>query len=163
MKRISVAVSALLFAAVLFVSCNKNSPKEVAKTWLLDFYHMDYDGAKKLSTDDTKNLLAQFEQLSSMISDSSKKEMQKITITIKDEKEHGDTATVIYTTSDVPDKDQKIGLIKQNSKWLVQFSKDDTMGADPNAGDLQPDGADTTAPPANPGDSNAPTPDTVTH
>ena len=63
MKKILLSFSALLLAAVILVSCNKNAPKDVANTWLTSFYHMDYDAAKKVSTDDTKNLLSQLQQL----------------------------------------------------------------------------------------------------
>ena len=144
MKKILLSLSALLLAAVILVSCNKNSPKDVANTWLTSFYHMDYDAAKKVSTDDTKNLLSQLQQLSSMISDSSKKEMKKITITIKDVKEEGDKATVSYMRSDnATGKEEIIKLVKQNNQWLVQFSKSDTMGDAGNGGD-QPGGADST-------------------
>src|ERR1700759_5366442 len=97
MKKFLLSFSGLLLAAVILVSCNKNSPKDVANTWLTSFYHMDYDAAKKVSTEETKNLLAQLAQLSSMVSDSSKKELKKITITIKDVKQPTDsTATVSY-------------------------------------------------------------------
>jgi hypothetical protein len=161
MKKILLSVSALLLAAAIVVSCNKNSPKEVANTWLTDFYHMDYDAAKKVSTDDTKNILAQLQQLSNMISDSSKKEQKKIVITIKDVKEEGDKATVSYTTSsDSPNsKDDILKLVKQNGQWLVQFSKNDSMGDAGGSGD-QSMGSDSTG--AAPADSLS-TPDTSKH
>jgi len=144
MKKILLSFSALLLAAVILVSCNKNAPKDVANTWLTSFYHMDYDAAKKVSTDDTKNLLSQLQQLSSMVSDSSKKELKKITVTIKDVKEEGDKATVSYTTSDnATGKDQMLKLVKQNNQWLVQFSKNDSMGDAGSAGD-QSMGSDST-------------------
>jgi len=145
MKKILLSLSALLLAAVVVISCNKNSPKEVANTWLTNFYHMDYDAAKKVSTEDTKNILAQLQQLSNMISDSSKKEQKKITITIKDVKEEGDKATVSYSTSsDSPNsKNNILKLVKQNGQWLVQFSKNDSMG-DMGGNADQPSGADST-------------------
>ena len=58
-------------------ACNKNTPNEVAKTWLTSFYHLDYEAAKKLSTDDTKNFISQLQQFSEVISDSDKKELKK--------------------------------------------------------------------------------------
>ena len=150
MKKIMLSLSGLLLASLLLLSC-KTGPKDVAKTWLTDFYHMDYDAAKKLSTEDTKNLLAQFEQLSTQVDDSSKKELAKITVNIKGAKIQDTIATVTYTTSDVPDKDQNITMVKHNDKWLVQFTKDDTMGGadDPNNGAIAPDqpmSADSSAP-----------------
>ena len=131
------------------VSCNKNSAKDVATTWLNGFYHMDYEAAKKVSTEDTKNLIATMQQLTGVIPDSNKAEIKKIKITVKDVKEKGDTAVATYTISDTPGKDQTLNLIKKDGKWLVQFSKNDQMGgggAENNAD--QPMGADSTATPA---------------
>src|ERR1700722_16857220 len=135
MKKILLSLSALLVAIVILVSCGKNSPKEVANTWLTSFYHMDYDAAKKVSTEDTKNLLSQLQQLSSMVSDSSKKELKKVTISIKDVKETSDTSAIVsYMRSDnATGKDEIIKLVKRSNQWLVQFSKEDTMGDAGNA------------------------------
>jgi hypothetical protein len=159
MKKILLSVLALMIAAVMLVSCNKNSPKDVATAWLNGFYHMDYDAAKKISTEDTKNLLSQLQQLSGMIPDSSKKEMKKIVVTVKDLKEEGDKATVTYTTSDKPAQEEKLPMVKQNGKWLVQFSKGDAMGGADGGADQQQGGADSTGAP--PADAN--TPDTGKH
>jgi hypothetical protein len=58
---------------------------------------------------------------------------------VKDVKITGDTVAVaIYTINDPTSKensgkDQELHLVKQNSKWLVQFSKNDTMGGDDGA------------------------------
>ena len=158
MRKFLLSLSGILLAAVMMVSCNKNSAKDVATTWLTSFYHMDYETAKKVSTEDTKNLLSQLQQLTGMISDSSKTEMKKLVVTVKDVKETGDTAAVAtYTLSDSPDKSQQIDLVKRSGKWLVQFSKNDQMGgsggADNNA-DQSANGADSTGGAGAPADSN---------
>ena len=164
MKKFLLSFSGLLLAAVMVVSCNKNSAKDVANTWLTSFYHMDYETAKKVSTDDTKNLLSQLQQLTGMISDSSKTEMKKLIVTVKDVKETGDTAAIaVYTLSDSPTKEQQIDLVKRSGKWLVQFSKNDQMGgggAD-NNGDQSAMGADSTGGAGIPADSTMA--DTVKH
>ena len=148
MKRFLLSYSALLLAAVLVVSCNKNSPKEVATTWLNSFYHMDYEAAKKVSTEDTKNIISQMQQLTAMVSDSMKKDMKRTTITVKDVQEKGDTAVATYTISESPTKEEKLDLVKKDGKWLVAFNKGSSMGdGDSNgagAGD-QPTGADSTS------------------
>ncbi|MCW3122098.1 MAG: hypothetical protein JWQ38_1590 [Flavipsychrobacter sp.] len=160
MKKILVACSTLLFVAVMALSCNKNSAKDVATTWLTSFYHLDYETAKTISTEDTKTLIASLQQFTSMVPDSNKKEMKKIVITVKDVKEEGDKAIAKYTTSDSPEKEQSLNLVKQNGKWLVQFSKNDQMsGAGDPAADQQPAGADS-AGTTNAG--NAPVTDTTT-
>jgi hypothetical protein len=145
MKKVFLSFSVLLLAAVMMVSCNKNSSKDVASTWLTSFYHMDYDAAKKVSTEDTKNLLSQLQQLTGMISDSSKKEMKNITVTVKDVKETGDSAVATYNTSDAPGKEQHLPMVKKDGKWLVQFTKNDQMsGADNAADQTPPVGGDST-------------------
>lgn len=104
---------------------------------------MDYETAKKVSTDDTKQLISQLQQLTGMISDSSKAEMKKITVTVKDVKENGDKAEAKYSLSDSPGKDQTINLVKKDGKWLVQFSKNDQMSGGADGAD-QAGGADST-------------------
>lgn len=137
MKKILLSFSTLLLASMLLVSCSKNSPKDVANTWLTSFYHMDYEAAKKVSTDDTKALLTQLSALSSMMPDSTKKELKNISVTIKDVKEDGDKATVTYSLSggkDAPKDTPPLKLVKQGGKWLVQFTKQDQMGGDGGSG-----------------------------
>ena len=147
MKKVLVSFSTLLLVALMSVSCNKNSPKDVASAWLNSFYHLDYETAKKSSTEDTKSLLATLQQFTNMVPDSNKKEMKKITVNVKDVKEDGDKAVATYTTSDNPGKDQSLNLVKQSGKWLVQFSKNDQMGgAADSTGTEQPMGADSTSP-----------------
>ncbi|MBA3828144.1 MAG: DUF4878 domain-containing protein [Taibaiella sp.] len=128
----------LIAVAITFTACNQNSPKVVAKKWLNSFYHMDYDAAKPLSTDETKKMISFLQQISIKTSDSDKKQMQSIKIDIKDVKEDGDKATVMYLTSNT-DKQQPLHLIKQSGKWLVQWTKQDQM-----EGDMPTDSSDTT-------------------
>ena len=98
-------------AAMVLVSCSKTSPKDVAKTWLTSFYHMEYEAAKKVSTDDTKNFISQLQALSGMMPDSAKKEMQKITVNVKDEHVEGDSvATVTYNVVSGKAADAPIAL-----------------------------------------------------
>jgi len=162
MKKILLTVTVLIAATVLFVACNKGaSPKDVANTWLTAFYHMDYEAAKKVSTDETKTLLTQLAQFSGMVPDSTKQQYKKITVTVKDVKESGDKAEVTYvindpTSKDAADKDQTLHLVKQKDKWLVQFSKNDSMGGDDK--DAGPGGADS-AQGQNPGADQAPASD----
>jgi ElaB/YqjD/DUF883 family membrane-anchored ribosome-binding protein len=125
----------LAFLSLMLVSCSKNTPKEVAKTWLTGFNHMDFEDAMKLSTQDTKNLLNSLEELTKGVSDSGKTEVKKIKVSIKDVKEEGDKAVVTYTSSDNP-TEQKLNLVKENDKWLVQFTKTDLVGVMPKDEDV---------------------------
>ncbi len=123
----------LLFVVIVpfaLMSCNKNNPKDVAHTWLTGFNQMDFEQAMKLSTNDTKNLLSTLEELTAGVSDSGRAELKKIKVSIKDVKEDGDKAMVTYTSSDNPNE-QILSLVKQNDKWLVQFTKTDLVGTLP--------------------------------
>ena len=112
---------------VMLTSCGKNNPKDVADTWLNSFNHMEFEQAIKVSTNETKNLLESLQELTKGISDSGRAEVKKIKVTIKDVKEAGDNALVTYTSSDNA-HEQTLNLVKQNDKWLVQFTKTDLVG-----------------------------------
>ncbi|HQE11289.1 MAG TPA: DUF4878 domain-containing protein [Flavipsychrobacter sp.] len=136
MKKQLLTFIGALFLTIGFVSCNSNTPKETAEKFLNAFYHMDYDGAKSLATNDSKATIDLFAQFATaMMSDSMKAEAKKIKIEIKDEKIEGDKATITYTTSEDGNKlERKLNLIKQgegekkdNGKWLVAWSKQDSM------------------------------------
>ncbi len=151
MKKILRTSVVFILAAFMMAGCSKNTPKDVAYNWLTDFNHLDFDAAKKLSTADTKNLLSSLQQLTEKVTDSNKKELKKVTITIKDVKENGDKAVATYISSDNPAKNQTLNLVKQGNKWLVQFSKVDLMAEVPGADNdatMSPDttGAATGAP-----------------
>ncbi len=168
MKKIMLPIVALMIATAMFVGCKKGGdPKDVANKWLTAFYHMDYEAAKKVSTEETKTLLTQLSQFSGMVPDSTKQQYKKITVNVKDVKENGDKADVTYllndpTSKDANDKEQILHLMKQNGIWLVQFSKNDSMGgADDKGSDKPANGADA-QPQAPAGDApagDAPAPD----
>lgn len=137
MKKIILSLFAVVSAAVMFVSCSKSDPKGVAKEWLTDFYHQDYDAAKKLSTEETKNMIATIQGFTSAFPDSVKQKAKQTTITIINDstKIEGDKATVKFIASDNPSKQEELHLKKENEKWLVQFSKNDMMSGDTKTGD----------------------------
>jgi len=116
--------------SLLFISCSKNTPKEVATVWLTGFNRMDFEQSMKLSTPETKNLLNSLQELTENVSDSAKTALAKVTVSIKDVKEEGDKAVVTYTSSDNP-TEEKLNLVKQNDKWLVMFTKTDLVGVMP--------------------------------
>jgi len=123
MKKYALSFVVLLVTAVLMVSCNNNTPKDVASTWLNGFYHMDYDAAKKVSTDDTRSMIAQIQQLAGKVNDSVKKEMRTIKIEIKNVAVKGDTAKVMYRLSNQPGRELPLDLVKTGGRWLVVFTK----------------------------------------
>lgn len=111
---------------MLLSSCSKNTPKDVARQWLTDFYHMDFEDAKKYSTEETKIMLGTIEGFSASFADSIKQNAKKVTITIKGVREEGDKAYVTFSASNDPTATEPpLKLVKQNDKWLVQFTKSD--------------------------------------
>jgi hypothetical protein len=109
----------------------------VAKSWLTSFYHLDFEGAKKVSTTDTKALLTQLAGFTSMIPDSVKTDAMNIVITVGAVKEEGDKATVDYKAlsgkkGDAPEAGT-LKLMKENGAWLVLFTKEDAAGSTDNA------------------------------
>lgn len=147
MKKLLLSLAATFVLAIALTSCNTNSPKAAADKFLTNLYHMDYEGAKEVATEDTKKMLDMMAQFSSMMPDSTKENAKKIKVDIKDVKEDGDKATVIYTTSESTGE-QKIDLVKQNGKWLVQYNKQDTGGDMTDQPAEEPVMTDTTAVPA---------------
>ena len=119
------------------VITNKNEPLYVSYKWLTKFFQMDFEAAKSVSTEDTKNVIDQVASLANMIDDSTKQQMMSLRVAVREPMETVDKATVAYTTSDNPGKAQTLYLVKQNGKWLVQFSKDDVV----NSTDSNADGA----------------------
>lgn len=161
MKKI---LSFVALIAVFAVSCSSNSPKAAAEKFLNSFFHMEYKEAKEVSTEETKKVLDMIEQFSTMMPDSSKQSAKKIKIEIKDVKEEGDKATVTYTTSEST-QEQKLTMVKQNGKWLANYSKQDGgMGAEGDASNepmTEEPMTDSTAAPATEGTPASP--DTATH
>lgn len=145
MKKYFLSFAAVIVAAITLISCSSNTPKNVAHKFLTSFYQMDFEAAKKVSTEDTKKMLEMFQQLTPMMADSTKQQLKKIKVDIKDVKNEGaDKATVTYITTDNP-KEQTLHLVKQNGKWLAQFSKQDQMTNDAPPPSDQPM-SDTTLP-----------------
>lgn len=154
MKKVLSYVSIALAAVVIMTGCSKNSPKAVATTFLNGYYHLDYEAAKKVSTEETKNTLNMMQQLSTaFFPDSMKKTAKDIKVSIKDVKVDGDKATVTYNTSSVP-TELTLHLVKEKGKWLVQWTKQDQMNSaggsvDSTAAEQEPAMSDSANVPAN--------------
>lgn len=120
----------VLFAAILMMgmaACNKNNPEAVAKQFLSGFYHMEYEKARQVSTEETVQLVNLMEQFAIQYPDSVKQNARNKKIEIVEIKEDGDNAVAVYTVSDEPGVQQKLKLVKQNGKWLVSHSKQDNI------------------------------------
>lgn len=163
MKKVLLSVASVLMLAAVLVSCSSGGPKANAEKFLVALNHMDYAAAKEVSTEETKRQLENFESImSSMATPSMKEEAKKIKVTLKEPKVDGDQATVEYTLSNDPSP-KVLKMVKQNGKWLAQWSKMDMGGMGVNNADasqgMSPDTL--SAPPADgtmsaPVDSAAP-------
>ncbi|HRO41901.1 MAG TPA: DUF4878 domain-containing protein [Flavipsychrobacter sp.] len=129
MKKLLLSLTAVLAFSIGMTSCNSDSPKASADKFLTGLMHYDYEAAKSVSTEETKKMIDLMAQFSAMMPDSIKQAAKKTKVDIKDTKEEGEKATVTYTTSDDP-QEKKLNLVKENGKWLVQYSKMDSMGGE---------------------------------
>ncbi|MCB0699466.1 MAG: DUF4878 domain-containing protein [Chitinophagales bacterium] len=135
------------FIVLSFVACSKNTPEAAAEQFLTGLYHMEYDKARAVSTDDTKGLIDLVEQFSVSTADSARKEAKNIKIEITEVKVDGDNAVVKYKMSSEPGE-QKLDMVKQNGKWLASFSKQDNipeMEADEDVMEDEPEEASESA------------------
>ncbi len=129
MKKLLLSLTAFLAFTIGMSSCNSDSPKGAADKFLTGLMHYDYEAAKSVSTEETKKMVDLMAQFSAMMPDSVKEEAKKVKVNIKDAQEEGDKATVTYATSDDP-QEKKLNLVKQDGKWLVEWSKMDNMPED---------------------------------
>lgn len=121
----------LAAVAVLFLAgCEKNTPEATAEKFLNAFYHMDYDKARSVSTDKSVEFVNQIEQFAIQQPDSTKQNAKLIKVNIlnMDVNEEAGTAVATYTESSTPGVEQKLKMVKQNGKWVVNHTKLDYIG-----------------------------------
>ncbi|MBL7755695.1 MAG: DUF4878 domain-containing protein [Chitinophagaceae bacterium] len=139
MKKTLFSLAVLFIAVVSMISCgSKSDPKSVALNYLNALKQMDYENAKKFGTPETGKMLDMISSFSSMIPDSVKNEAKKVKIEIKDVKEEGDKATVKFVSSDKPENEESLNLVKKDGKWLVNMTKDDMGGGAAEEGAAPP-------------------------
>jgi len=138
MKKLLYSLFAAAVLAFGMASCgSKSDPKEVALNYLNALKSMDYEGAKKFSTPETGKMLDMLASFSGMMPDSMKEQAKSIKVEIKDAKEEGEKCTVTFTSSDKPENEEKLNLVKKDGKWLVDMGKDD-MGGGGEAAPVEP-------------------------
>jgi PDZ domain-containing secreted protein len=129
MKKIILSITAFVLIAFTIASCgSKNDPKEVALNYLNALKSLDYEGAKKFSTPESGKILDMLSSFSSMMTDSMKEQAKKIKIEIKEAKEDGDKCTVKFVSSDKPEAEEVLKMVKKDGKWLVNMDKNDMQG-----------------------------------
>lgn len=126
MKKVAAGLVSLFVVMFMLAGCGGNGPKTNAEKFLNNVYHLDYAAAKEVSTEWTKKQLEAYEQFLTLMPENARAEAKKIKVDIKDTKVTGDTATVSYTVSTEPNSPKQMKMIKQNGKWLAEFSKNPT-------------------------------------
>ena len=113
----TLAITIIVSLALAVGSCGGggNSPTAAAKAFMAAVEKGDAKAMEKVATKDTVALIGMFGEKAS----ESMKEYGKITDST--EKIDGDTATVSLTFDS--GKTEKVSLIKENGKWLVNISK----------------------------------------
>ncbi len=151
MKKLLLSVTAFTLISFAIMSCgSKSNPKDVSQNFLNALTKMDYESAKKYGTPETGKILDMLSSFSSMMPDSVKNKAKDVKVEIKNVKEEGDKCVVTYKNSE-KNEDQTLNLIKKDGKWLVNMTKDETMGA----------GEDNTPPADAPLEESAPMADSV--
>ena len=128
-----VAVCAIALQSCKSGPSEKEIQKEVqgvADNFIKAVIAEDFDKAKELATDGTDKILEQINMVASMIPDSlqdennARKQASKnatFTFGATTFNEEGTEATVMFTSSQTPDKEESIILKKVDKKWLADM------------------------------------------
>ncbi|MCC6447660.1 MAG: DUF4878 domain-containing protein [Chitinophagaceae bacterium] len=129
MKKLLLSIITMVTITATMVSCgSKETPKDVAINFTKELNALNYDGAKKFGTPETVKFLDMLASFSSMVPDSLKESSKNLKVEAVDEVINGDNAEVRIKNGDKGD--EKIHLVKTNGKWLVNMSKDNSMGGE---------------------------------
>ncbi|MDO9153957.1 MAG: DUF4878 domain-containing protein [Paludibacter sp.] len=120
----------LLLAFVLLASCSDgNSPEQVAEEFVEAIYTADFEEAKSLCTEDSKQTVDFIAAFASQKVDQMKKsevEFVVTNVTISDDGNSAEVKGIIKGSLDlekgtvIESKDEKVQLKKVGDKWLVE-------------------------------------------
>ena len=129
MRKLKLVIIALPFF-ILSACTGGNNPEDVAEKFTKAIYTADFDGAKEMCTNDTKQTI----DFIAAFASEKKEEMQKSDITIDQIKvsiapdgNSADVNMVVHGSFDLQKgevedaKDEKVHLIKVDEKWLVEY------------------------------------------
>lgn len=110
------------FVIVAFAACGnkKNSPEAVAEKFLNHKNKKEYAEAKKLGTDNTKQMLEMLESFENM--DKKAEPAKEIKIENMKCEVKGDSAKCTFTENGV--EGQPLDLVKKDGNWLVDMRKE---------------------------------------
>ncbi len=111
--------------AILFSACAGNNdlsdPNLVAENFLKDYITMNYEGAKKYSSEDFKGLLDQYQSEKALLAEDVIEETALATVEIKNMeiKEAEGVAIVKFSNSQLPDIVDQLELRKVEDSWYA--------------------------------------------
>jgi hypothetical protein len=126
-------IALILFAAVafLFASCKSGStPEAVAESFLKAVYTADFEKAKSLCTEESKQAIDFVAAFASQSVDDMKKAKVGFELISSTIAEDGNSAVVLAKVTGtldlqkeevIDEKDEKVKLVKVNDKWLVDY------------------------------------------
>ena len=121
MKNVLVA----LVIAVLFSACGESNelkdPNVVAEKFLNEYIHMNYDAAKTYASEDFKQILDQYAEEKSLLTEDVIAEAKNATVEVKNMeiKETEGIAFAKFTNSQLPDIVDQLELRKVEEKWYA--------------------------------------------
>lgn len=128
MKKIKLFSMMLL--SILLASCSGgNDPGKVAEKFIVAIYTADFDGAKTLCTEDSKQTIDFIAAFASQKADEMKKSDVKFEVANVKIAEDGNSAEVtgvikgsldLESGSAIESKEEKVQLKKVDDKWLVE-------------------------------------------
>ena len=119
-KLFSLVIVAIVIVAVSACGGKKNTPEAVAEKFLGHLNKKEYAEAKKLGTENTKQMLDMMESFSGMDKDK-KAEVKDVKIENLKCETTDDKAKCTYTAEA---KEETINLVKQDGNWLVDMKKE---------------------------------------
>ncbi|MEI6853551.1 MAG: hypothetical protein WCL06_11935, partial [Bacteroidota bacterium] len=117
-KLFSLVIVAIVIVAVSACGGKKNTPEAVAEKFLGHLNKKEYAEAKKLGTENTKQMLDMMESFSGM---DKKAEVKDVKIENLKCETTEDKAKCTYTAEA---KEETIDLVKQDGNWLVDMKKE---------------------------------------
>lgn len=106
--------------------------KSQATIFLTALIQLDFSLAKTVSTPETVKTLDVLKAYAADLDDSSRNDAKKIEFAISDIVADADECLVNFVTSNAPDVEDELLLVKRNGQWLVHLTLDMMNGGEHN-------------------------------
>ncbi len=112
----------------VLITSNRPSARFVAYTWLININHLNFEPLEKYAAPSAMKLINALAPYISRCPAEELAKAQHIKVTITHIDEHEDYAIINYTTSDDPEREGELRLVKDGAQWLVEYPKLDRLG-----------------------------------